>query len=1376
MKKLLLIIGLAILSNINGNAQFWTLQNPIPTSNHLFSASFPDINTGYFVGNSGTIIKTTNGGNNWIALSSGTTVDFNSVNFTDANTGYVLGNRGTILKTTNGGSSWLTQIIGVSNQFESAFFTDANTGYSVGYFGKILKTTNAGTNWIEQISGTTSYLQSVYFINANTGFAVGGVFLKTTDGGTNWALQSNITGRAIFFKDVNNGFIVGENGTLQKTTNGGINWTTQPIGVTDNLYSIQFADMNTGYIVGTHGRILKTTNGGTNWSSTSTGTSCYFFSLSVIDANTVYAGGSGGYILKTTNGGINWQTQTSILCDELFSVYFTDSQTGYSVGDNGTIIKTTNGGKKWKSQTSGTTFNLRSVYFTDTNTGFIVGQEGIILKTTNGGTNWIKLPFVSDIDYSSIFFTDANTAYAFGGDGLARIVKTTNAGLNWTSVGPGYSEYVHSVFFTDVNTGYAAADDFNFDHLIFKTTNGGTNWTELLNSPSGPFYSLFFIDANTGFAAGPLTTIFKTTNGGTDWSYIPTGISNSLMSIYFTDKNTGYAVGMSGSIIKTTNGGLNWEKQTSNVNNYLHSTFFIPQSETQIGYAAGGFGLIIQHREFLNKIKGTIYNDVNNNSIKDPFENGIANAVIKYEGNNNAADYYITDSTGNYILQCDSGNYKVTISKMPKYGLNSPANYIGVFNGNFLTDSTKDFAIHYLPNIKDLEVKITPLRPFVRIGREVSYQIDYINSGTDTIDGFIEMNFDNKLNYLNSIPDYNTILPNKLLWNYINLKPLERKIISINFTVSNTAHLYDTIFNNVNINPIINDTTPLNNTDSNYQIIRGSYDPNEKEVFPKRNILVQEVVNGTDLEYTIRFQNTGNDTAFTVRIIDKISPYLNISGIEVLSSSHNYTWKLNSSNEIEWTFPNILLPDSTTNEAGSHGFIKFKIPLKNSVAEGDVIKNKADIYFDYNIPVITNEVKTYIVNSLNLPANAGSISGNTSVCKGQNLVSYSVPTIPYATSYIWTLPDGASGSSVTNNISVDYSSTSISGNITVKGRNLNGDGSISSLAITVNQQPENANNITGITSVCQGQNNVTYTVPEITNATSYLWTIPNGATGTSNTNTITVNFGTTAVSGDITVKGNNACGDGGISTLAITVNPLPSNAGNISGSTAVCQGQNNVTYTVPAILNATSYIWTLPMGATGTSTTNSITVDFGTSAVSGNITVKGNNSCGDGGISSLTITVNVIPATPVITQDLSTLTSNAPAGNQWYLNGSMIPGATSQSHTCIVNGDYFDIVTLNGCSSDTSNIINVTNVGIEFTENNKIFKIYPNPVNDELIIEINGTKENTNFEILNSIGQLVFKGNLLEKTVVNTTTFSPGVYLIKFENGKTFEFKKMVKE
>ena len=257
-----------------------------------------------------------------------------------------------------------------------------------------------------------------------------------------------------------------------------------------------------------------------------------------------------------------------------------------------------------------------------------------------------------------------------------------------------------------------------------------------------------------------------------------------------------------------------------------------------------------------------------------------------------------------------------------------------------------------------------------------------------------------------------------------------------------------------------------------------------------------------------------------------------------------------------------------------------------------------------------------------VPSAAGAISGTTSVCQGQT-ITYTVSPIANATSYIWTLPNGASGTSSTNSINVNYGISAISGNITVKGNNICGDGSASSLAVTVNSYPDAAGIISGNTSVCSGQI-INYSVSPIANATSYVWTFPNGASGSSATNSIDVSFSISATSGNITVKANNACGDGSVSSLPIVVGILPSAAAAITGAASVCQGQT-LTYTVSPIANATSYVWILPTGANGTSTTNSIDINFDLTSASGNINVKGNNACGNGSASDLAITVNSLP-------------------------------------------------------------------------------------------------------------------------------------------------------
>lgn len=242
------------------------------------------------------------------------------------------------------------------------------------------------------------------------------------------------------------------------------------------------------------------------------------------------------------------------------------------------------------------------------------------------------------------------------------------------------------------------------------------------------------------------------------------------------------------------------------------------------------------------------------------------------------------------------------------------------------------------------------------------------------------------------------------------------------------------------------------------------------------------------------------------------------------------------------------------------------------------------------------------------------------------------------------------------------------------------------------------------------------------------------------------------------------------------INLIPNSAGVITGISTVCQSQSGVVYNVPSIANATSYVWNLPSGASGTSSTNNITVNYGTSSVSGNISVYGDNSCGVGVASTLAITVNPKPATPLITLVGNILHSNTSIGNQWYNQSGAIIGATAQDYTVTTNGIYYVMVEINNCSSDTSNKITITNSGIESMEKNYSLKIYPNPVSDELVIQFAGNTNIMNFQIINSLGQVAYFGNLLEKTVVQMKEFPTGVYLIKFENETNVEYKKIIKE
>ena len=339
--------------------------------------------------------------------------------------------------------------------------------------------------------------------------------------------------------------------------------------------------------------------------------------------------------------------------------------------------------------------------------------------------------------------------------------------------------------------------------------------------------------------------------------------------------------------------------------------------------------------------------------------------------------------------------------------------------------------------------------------------------------------------------------------------------------------------------------------------------------------------------------------------------------------------------------------------------------------------------------------------------------------------------------------------------------------------------------LTVNPVPYAAGAITGTAAVCAGTNGVAYSCPEISNATSYTWTLPAGATIASGagTNAITVNFGATAVSGNITVAGNNTCGNGPASTFAVTVNPVPAPAGTITGSASVCVGATGVTYSVPTINGATSYIWTVPAGAIITSgaTTKNIVVTFGPSAGSGVITVKGTNTCGNGTVSpNFNVTMSSIPAAPIVTVSGNVLTSSAPTGNQWYFEGTAIPGATGKNYTVISNtGYYWCVVTLNGCSSPISNKVWLVITGQQEVQGSN-FSIYPVPNDGKFTVSItSAVQESYSILVYNQLGSNIFE---LSDVQVNGTfekqidlrPVANGIYTVIFLNSEHKVVRKVL--
>jgi hypothetical protein len=465
-----------------------------------------------------------------------------------------------------------------------------------------------------------------------------------------------------------------------------------------------------------------------------------------------------------------------------------------------------------------------------------------------------------------------------------------------------------------------------------------------------------------------------------------------------------------------------------------------------------------------------------------------------------------------------------------------------------------------------------------------------------------------------------------------------------------------------------------------------------------------------------------------------------------------------------WTFP-----AGATIIAGN-GTNSITVDFASNAVSGSIsvyANNSCGNGAPYSVPLTVN------------PLPAPTIAGSATACQG----SVSVYTTQLGmTNYNWTVSPGGTiqGSTNTSQITILWS-TSGGQSMTVNYTNGNGCTAVvpGTFSVTVYSLPTPT--ITGSTTLCVNSGYYYY----ITEAgfSNYQWTVSPGGVITSGggTNQVQVSW-TGAGSQWVAVNYSNpaGCTASAPTQLPINVSDVPSPASDISGSPELCAGTFGVAYSTSLIPDAVTYVWTLPAGATIATGngTNNITVDFSTNAVSGNITVCGNNLCGNGTYSSpYAVTVNAIPATPTVTVSGDTLVSNASTGNQWFFKefigdiGAPISGANAQTYIALQNGFYWTIVTLAGCSSDTSNNQHVIWMATPKLSKSPALSIYPVPNEGCFTYSFTAiTNREYSITVYNYLGSIIWqrKEHYLTGTATGNIDLKPvaaGVYSVMISDG-----------
>lgn len=264
------------------------------------------------VGAAGTIIHTTDGGQNWITQTSGTSEDLFGVDFVDELNGWATGYGPTILHTTDGGNSWNQQTPNTSNDLLDIAFANSNRGWATGVSGTIIGTTDGGNSWNSEISGQWAWLWGITVISPTDAWATGADWFNHISpiyhyDGASWSQQYEITatqnGKAASSVNPTVAWVVGGDGVIYKTTDGGANWSEQTSGVSSTLFSISTPSTLSCWIAGASGIILHTSDGGNVWSQQECPSSDSLYGISMWDDLTGWIVGENGLILYTNDGG-----------------------------------------------------------------------------------------------------------------------------------------------------------------------------------------------------------------------------------------------------------------------------------------------------------------------------------------------------------------------------------------------------------------------------------------------------------------------------------------------------------------------------------------------------------------------------------------------------------------------------------------------------------------------------------------------------------------------------------------------------------------------------------------------------------------------------------------------------------------------------------------------------------------------------------------------------------------------------------------------------------------------------------------------------------------------------------------------------------------
>ena len=535
------------------------------------------------------------------------------------NTLYAGIDTGSVIKTTDGGSHWMTSNTGLppfGTVYTIAIDPSNPTIIYAGTWG-VFKSTDAGGNWNPTgLASEWIYALAIDPSNPETLYAgTGNNLYKSTDSGANWnAVSTGIVDRntnvnALAIDPKNSDILYVGRDHLYKTTDGGANWSL--IGsFSPQTISINPLDPNTLY-AGTWGDgVFKSTDGGDHWISANTGLTdevVIALAISPVDPNVIYAGTWNGGVFMSQYGGSWWikaNTGLTGSCIHALVIDPLDTNTVYAGTYLRGVFKTTNGGAHWNAVNAGISYTdviALEIDPLNPDSLYAAGTLGV-LKSTDRGASWNPTGMTwGGISAIAVDPVNSSVLYAAGPNCCGSVMyKSDDGGTHWNLIREFLGPEIQTltIELRNPNIIYAATSGG-----IFKSTDGGAYWNLI-----GPAASVLAIDPlNPGILyAATSGGIFKSTDNGFHWYPMNIGLTNTeihALAINSSKPNILYAGTSDGGVFKTEDGGAQWNTMNDGLPQTSISLLVLDQLHPHILYAAAErYGVFVNRGAILETI------------------------------------------------------------------------------------------------------------------------------------------------------------------------------------------------------------------------------------------------------------------------------------------------------------------------------------------------------------------------------------------------------------------------------------------------------------------------------------------------------------------------------------------------------------------------------------------------------------------------------------------------------------------------------------------------------------------------------------------------------------------------------------------------------